>query len=151
MDRHTRFNCRRLLPALALTLLSGAALSQEIESSIARGGRLYDKLFAENKTAKPAADHPSSIKDGKYGKDASWRCKNCHGRDYKRKEPADHVRATMQANDSRECRNRHRREAMDPHKMSERGREKMEQGRKDGQTCIECHHGVAHALPKRDD
>ena len=74
----------------ALTLLLAAAPAQaaETESAIARGGRLYDKWFAENKAAKPAADHPSYIKDGKYGKDVSWRCKECHGWDYRGKDGA---------------------------------------------------------------
>jgi len=51
-------------------------------SAIARGGRLYDKHFQENKTAKPTADHAAyPIKGGQYGKDTSWRCKECHGWD----------------------------------------------------------------------
>ena len=51
-------------------------------SSIARGGRLYDKYFQENKTAKPTTDHAAyPKKGGEYGKDASWRCKECHGWD----------------------------------------------------------------------
>ncbi len=69
----------------------------------------------------------------------------------KRKELAEHVWAAMKATDSRECRNCHSWEAMDPHKQTERGREKMEQGRKKGETCIDCHQGVAHTLPKHDD
>jgi len=61
----------------------------ETESAIARGGRLYDKYFKENNTAKPESDHPSyPHKGGKYGKDASWRCKECHGWDYKGKDGA---------------------------------------------------------------
>lgn len=61
----------------------------ETESVIARGGRLYDKWFTENKTAKPAADHPAyPHKGGKYGKDVSWRCKECHGWDYRGKDGA---------------------------------------------------------------
>lgn len=76
-----------LAAALLGTGASGA-VAQEVESSIARGGRLYDKYFAENKSAKPTADHPSYIKDGKYGKDTSWRCKECHGWDYKGKDGA---------------------------------------------------------------
>lgn len=70
------------------TLMGFSAMAAETESSIARGGRLYDKYFAENKTAKPTADHPSYIKDGKYGKENSWRCKECHGWDYKGKDGA---------------------------------------------------------------
>ena len=69
----------------------------------------------------------------------------------KRKELAEHVWAEMKANDSRECRNCHSWEAMDFHKQTPRSREKMEAGRKEGKTCIDCHTGVAHALPKRDD
>ena len=57
----------------------------------------------------------------------------------------------MKATDSRECRNCHDWDAMDFHKQTLRGREKMEQGRREGKTCIECHQGVAHTLPKRDD
>ena len=61
----------------------------ETESSIARGGRLYDKYFKENNTSKPDADHASyPHKGGKYGKDVSWRCKECHGWDYKGKDGA---------------------------------------------------------------
>lgn len=65
------------------------ASAAEIESSIARGGRLYDKFFAENKTAKPESNHPAyANKAGKYGKDSSWRCKECHGWDYLGKDGA---------------------------------------------------------------
>jgi nitrate/TMAO reductase-like tetraheme cytochrome c subunit len=69
----------------------------------------------------------------------------------KRAELAGRVWATMKANDSHECRNCHSWEAMDFHKQTPRAREKMEEGRKAGQTCIDCHKGIAHSLPKRDD
>ncbi|HEY5633583.1 MAG TPA: NapC/NirT family cytochrome c [Burkholderiaceae bacterium] len=69
----------------------------------------------------------------------------------KRAELAEHVWATMKANDSHECRNCHSWEAMDLHKQTQRAQEKMEKGRKDGKTCIECHKGVAHKLPPGDD
>ncbi len=79
----------RFAAALVAALVCAPALAQETDSAIARGGRLYDKYFTENKTAKPAADHPSyPNKGGKYGKDASWRCKECHGWDYKGKDGA---------------------------------------------------------------
>jgi thiosulfate dehydrogenase len=65
------------------------AIAAETESAIARGGRLYDKWFAENKASKPTTDHPAyPHKGGKYGKDTSWRCKECHGWDYKGKDGA---------------------------------------------------------------
>ncbi|RPI46061.1 MAG: hypothetical protein EHM59_08485 [Betaproteobacteria bacterium] len=84
---------RAYIAALGL-LAAGAlvpvpsALAAETESAIARGGRLYDKWFGENKAAKPTADHPAYPKGGKYGKDASWRCKECHGWDYRGKDGA---------------------------------------------------------------
>ena len=77
-----RKNKTSLLSGLLLLLL-GASLSAsaaETESSITRGGRLYDKWFTENKAAKPAHDHPAYTgQDGKDGKDASWRGKECPG------------------------------------------------------------------------
>jgi nitrate/TMAO reductase-like tetraheme cytochrome c subunit len=69
----------------------------------------------------------------------------------KRLELAENVWATMKANDSRECRNCHSYEAMDFHKQSRRAREKMQEGLKQGKTCIECHKGIAHKLPVTDD
>ncbi|MGL5734081.1 MAG: c-type cytochrome [Beijerinckiaceae bacterium] len=75
-----------ILASLALTIpCAGAA---ELESRIARGGRLYDKWFAENKTPAPQANHPLYPADGKYGKSDSWRCKECHGWDYMGKDGA---------------------------------------------------------------
>ena len=65
----------------------------------------------------------------------------------KRLELAERVWASMKASDSRECRNCHSYENMDFHKQSRRGAEKMQEGIKDGKTCIECHQGVAHKLP----
>jgi nitrate/TMAO reductase-like tetraheme cytochrome c subunit len=69
----------------------------------------------------------------------------------KRAELAEHVWRTMKANDSRECRNCHSYDAMAFHKQSQRAREKMEEASQKGETCIECHKGIAHKLPKRDD
>jgi nitrate/TMAO reductase-like tetraheme cytochrome c subunit len=66
----------------------------------------------------------------------------------KRIEFARHVWATMKANDSHECRNCHSWEAMDPQKQHPRARAPMEKGRKEGKTCIDCHKGIAHLLPK---
>lgn len=65
------------------------ALAQDDAAAIARGGRLYDRFWAENKAAKPAADHAAyPHKGGQYGKDVSWRCKECHGWDYLGKDGA---------------------------------------------------------------
>lgn len=78
-----------VVAAVAALIGSASAFAAETDSAMARGGRLYDKFFAENKAAKPTADHASyPIKGGKYGKDTSWRCKECHGWDYKGKDGA---------------------------------------------------------------
>ncbi len=69
----------------------------------------------------------------------------------KRGELAERVWASMMKSDSRECRNCHSFEAMNFHKQTPRAREKMEEAMKKGQTCIECHKGIAHKLPPRDD
>ncbi|RPI46062.1 MAG: Denitrification system component NirT [Betaproteobacteria bacterium] len=69
----------------------------------------------------------------------------------KREELAKRVWASMVASDSHECRNCHSYQAMDFHKQTTRAREKMEEAMNKGVTCIECHKGVAHTLPPRDD
>jgi len=71
--------------------------------------------------------------------------------DEHRAELAERVWAAMKATDSRECRNCHSFEAMDFHKQSDRAREKMQEGKEAGKTCIECHTGIAHKRPPRDD
>lgn len=66
---------------------------------------------------------------------------------------AERVWAAMAATNSRECRNCHAYESMDFHKQSARAREKMSDARARGETCIDCHKGIAHKLPikPRDD
>jgi len=65
----------------------------------------------------------------------------------KRREFAERVWTSMTANDSHEYRNCHSYATMNFHKQSARAREKMEEAMRKGQTCIECHKGVAHKLP----
>jgi nitrate/TMAO reductase-like tetraheme cytochrome c subunit len=68
-----------------------------------------------------------------------------------RLELAQHVWATMKANDSHECRNCHSSASMDPHKQSEAAQKAMAEGFRAGLTCIDCHKGIAHHLPKFPD
>ena len=68
-----------------------------------------------------------------------------------RRRLAEHVWATMKSNDSRECRNCHSFQSMDFHKQTARASEKMQEAMNTGQTCIDCHKGIAHQLPPRDD
>jgi cytochrome c-type protein NapC len=67
-----------------------------------------------------------------------------------RLELAEHVWATMKSTNSRECRNCHSTASMNPQKQSEAAKVMME-GLKNGMTCIDCHKGIAHHLPKDPD
>jgi cytochrome c-type protein NapC len=67
-----------------------------------------------------------------------------------RAELAGHEWARMRATDSSECRNCHSFEAMDlakQEKLAQR-RHNPEELRQSGKTCIDCHQGIAHRLPK---
>ncbi|MBC8159327.1 MAG: NapC/NirT family cytochrome c [Alphaproteobacteria bacterium] len=66
----------------------------------------------------------------------------------KRLEMAERVWASMEASNSRECRNCHSYHAMDFKKQQRRSRDKMQPAFEKGQTCIECHKGIAHSLPE---
>lgn len=67
-----------------------------------------------------------------------------------RLELAEHVWATMKENDSRECRNCHTLQAMELENQDKSARKKHTPERKleQGETCIDCHKGIAHELPK---
>lgn len=56
--------------------------------------------------------------------------------------------ARMKSVDSRECRNCHSFEGMDGDKQKQRARKQHETAQADKQTCIDCHKGIAHKLPK---
>jgi nitrate/TMAO reductase-like tetraheme cytochrome c subunit len=60
---------------------------------------------------------------------------------------AQRVWETMKHNDSKPCRNCHSAESMDPHKQSQASQVMM-LALKSGATCIDCHKGIAHHLPK---
>jgi len=65
----------------------------------------------------------------------------------RRLQMAEHVWTEMKANDSRECRNCHDYNAMHFEKQNRRASEKMQEGIKDGKTCIDCHKFIAHKKP----
>jgi thiosulfate dehydrogenase len=71
-------------------VLTGAASAAEMESSLARGGKLYDKWYAVIKADKPTESHPLYPAEGKYAEKpaSNWRCKECHGWDYMGKDGA---------------------------------------------------------------
>ncbi|MCP4820544.1 MAG: cytochrome C, partial [Shimia sp.] len=64
-----------------------------------------------------------------------------------RAEMAQSVWATMKANDSRECRDCHSENHMDFAKQSSEAAKMMKAGFENGDTCIDCHKGIAHKLP----
>jgi len=68
----------------------------------------------------------------------------------KRLELAQHEWDRMKATDSRECRNCHGFNYMDYAAQGRRASRTHEQGFSEGKTCIDCHKGIAHALPPID-
>jgi cytochrome c-type protein NapC len=60
---------------------------------------------------------------------------------------AQHVWATMKATDSRECRNCHSMQSMDFDKQVRPAQRMHKTALDKGQTCIDCHKGIAHKLP----
>ena len=69
----------------------------------------------------------------------------------KRHELAGHVWQDMRETDSRECRNCHDYEHMALQQQTVMAKTTHELGVSLGQTCIDCHQGVAHSLPAEFD
>ncbi len=85
-----------VLPCIAAALSSvpGTVQAQLIEAhdglsaarhavEISRGGVLYDKWYAVLGKEAPKETHPAYPKAGKQKGATTWRCKECHGWDYK--------------------------------------------------------------------
>ena len=60
---------------------------------------------------------------------------------------AQKVWDTMKATDSRECRNCHSAESMELSAQNRLAQRRHKAALEKGQTCIECHQGIAHNLP----
>ena len=67
----------------------------------------------------------------------------------KRLELAEHVWRGMKRTDSRECRNCHDFESMDTKTQSDIAAEDHRLANSRGETCIDCHKGIAHKLPEK--
>jgi cytochrome c-type protein NapC len=67
-----------------------------------------------------------------------------------REKMAKHVWEDMKSTDSRECRNCHALETMklDAQDKMARKRHTLERRLEKGETCIDCHKGIAHHLPE---
>lgn len=85
-----RASCHSVMAAAVLALTPMPVFAEEVESSIARGGQLYDKWWKVTGTAEPKRPHPVYPAAGQYkGKGGTeWRCKECHGWDYMGKDGA---------------------------------------------------------------
>lgn len=66
----------------------------------------------------------------------------------KRMVLASHEWARLKESNSRECRNCHAFDAMSAGLQKPEPYKKHMQAREEGKTCIDCHKGVAHKLPK---
>ena len=78
--------------AMVLTPVPGVAQEAQDEASpdmptniwaISRGGQLYDKWWAVIEADPPETTHPAYPAVGKRTGSSTWRCKECHGWDYK--------------------------------------------------------------------
>jgi thiosulfate dehydrogenase len=82
-------NLVSLLVAVSIISFSQVSFAAEEVSSIARGGRLYDKWFAVIGAAKPKETHPAwPASNTKKKGNATHRCKSCHGWDMMGKDGA---------------------------------------------------------------
>lgn len=77
------------LGAVFLTAVT-TSVAEEMESSMARGGKLYDRWYKVIDADKPSESHPLYPSDKEYADDpgSNWRCKECHGWDYQGKDGA---------------------------------------------------------------
>lgn len=79
-------NSRFFLLIFLSTFMAGVYASSA--EDIIMGGRLYDKWWADTGLAEPTGTHPSYPATGKKKGANSWRCKECHGWDYRGKDGA---------------------------------------------------------------
>lgn len=77
-----------IIGAAFLVTGTTVVMADEVESSYARGGLLYDKWFKVVGAETPKATHPAYPSAGKKKGNTTWRCKECHGWDYKGKDGA---------------------------------------------------------------
>ncbi|MDH5778511.1 MAG: cytochrome c [Gammaproteobacteria bacterium] len=79
---------RKILNNIFITVfffvfVSSSYANDDIDEKVAKGGRLYDKWWQEYNLKKPASTHPAYPSSGKKKGATTWRCKECHGWDYR--------------------------------------------------------------------
>jgi len=89
MSRKTFLDCAGIVSILAIVCLPlGSAIADDEPAmtsvwDIARGGQLYDKWYAVLAKQPPEETHPSYPAEGQQKGAGTWRCKECHGWDYR--------------------------------------------------------------------
>ena len=84
--RRTSLRARVWLAIAAIVVLAPTGvMAGDMDEfiAIARGGALYDNWAAALEKASPTTTHPSYPAVGKQSGAATWRCRECHGFDYK--------------------------------------------------------------------
>ncbi|MDH5392446.1 MAG: cytochrome c [Gammaproteobacteria bacterium] len=66
--------------------MGGKHMRGHMDNRLSEGGRLYDKWWQEYGLKKPAQTHPAYPSKGVNKGASTWRCKECHGWDYRGKE-----------------------------------------------------------------
>ena len=90
MGKHLTLTIGIILVLFSILLLTGTIVAQDAEGDSVRGGLLYDKWWNVTGADSPAQDHPlwaTQDSNTRSGAD-TWRCKECHGWDYKGAEGA---------------------------------------------------------------
>lgn len=77
-----------LLLLLSFTATADSDSNYSDPDIIAEGGRLYDKWWEEYDLRKPSSTHSAYPRSGKQSGANTWRCKECHGWDYRGAEGA---------------------------------------------------------------
>ncbi len=70
----------------AQDVVHGAPAEPSETWTIAAGGRIYDNRWEALDRPEPTTTNPAYPKTAKQTGAATWRCKECHGWDYKRKD-----------------------------------------------------------------
>lgn len=74
---------KKLLFFITLAMFIYPVYAESDTDIVAEGGRLYDKWWEEYDLKKPSLTHPSYPARGQKKGADTWRCKECHGWDYK--------------------------------------------------------------------
>ena len=86
----SKINILSSLVIFSILSFPAVSFAAEEVSSIARGGKIYDKWYKVVGADTPTKSHPAYPSDKKYASKpgSNWRCKECHGWDYKGKDGA---------------------------------------------------------------